>query len=81
MRLGNNFEDVLGVRRSGFLSLCTRLRRAGVEEPLLTGSGSAVFGIVPAGLPGRRVLERFTGNEAIYLIRSRGTGLTHTTLL
>ncbi|MEK7330655.1 MAG: hypothetical protein AAB113_07620, partial [Candidatus Eisenbacteria bacterium] len=81
MRLGTTFEEVLGERRSEFLSLCARLRRAGVEEPHLTGSGSAVFGIVPAGLPGRRVVERFTGDEAIYLIRSRGTGLTHTTLL
>ena len=80
LRLGNSFEEVLGERRSEFLSLCARLRRAGVEGPHLTGSGSAVFGIVPAGLPGERVVERFTGDEAIYLIRSRGTGLVHTTL-
>jgi 4-diphosphocytidyl-2-C-methyl-D-erythritol kinase len=81
IRLGNTFEDVLGERRSEFLSLCARLRRAGVEGPHLTGSGSAVFGIVPAGVPVERVVERFSGDEAIYLIRSRGTGLTHTTLL
>lgn len=79
-RLGNTFEEVLGERRSEFLSLCARLRHAGAEGPQLTGSGSAVFGLVPAGLPGRRVVERFTGDEAIFLIRSRGTGLTHTTL-
>jgi len=72
---------VLGEQRSKFLSLCARLRRAGVAEPHLTGSGSAVFGIVPVGLPRRRIVERFIGNEAIYLIRSRGTGLTPTTLL
>lgn len=81
LRLGNTFEQVLDERRSEFLSLCARLRRAGVEEPHLTGSGSAVFGIVPAGLPGGRVVTRFTGSEALYLIRSRGTGLTKTTLL
>jgi 4-diphosphocytidyl-2-C-methyl-D-erythritol kinase len=81
VHLGNAFEEVLGERRSEFLSLCVRLRRAGVEEPHLTGSGSGVFGIVPAGLPARRVVERFTGNESMFLIRSRGTGLTHTTLL
>jgi 4-diphosphocytidyl-2-C-methyl-D-erythritol kinase len=81
IRLGNTFEQVLGEQRSEFLSLCARLRRAGVEGPHLTGSGSAVFGIVPAGVPVERVVERFTGDEAIYLIRSRGTGLTHTTLL
>jgi 4-diphosphocytidyl-2-C-methyl-D-erythritol kinase len=81
LRLGNSFEGVLGEQRSKFLSLCARLRRAGVAEPHLTGSGSAVFGIVPVGLPRRRIVERFIGNEAIYLIRSRGTGLTPTTLL
>jgi 4-diphosphocytidyl-2-C-methyl-D-erythritol kinase len=80
MRLGNTFEQVLGERRSGFHSLCERLRRAGVEEPHLTGSGSAVFGIIPAGLPTRRVVARFDGDEAVYLIRSRATSLTHTTL-
>jgi 4-diphosphocytidyl-2-C-methyl-D-erythritol kinase len=76
LRLGNAFEDVLGERRSDFLSLCARLRRAGADEPHLTGSGSAVFGIIPAGVPGQRVVERFSGNELIYLIRSRGKGLT-----
>ena len=81
MLLGTSFEEVLGERRLEFLSLCARLRRAGAEEPHLTGSGSGVFGIVPAGVPGKRVVERFIGNESIFLIRSRGTGLTHTTLL
>jgi 4-diphosphocytidyl-2-C-methyl-D-erythritol kinase len=78
--LGNTFEMVLGERRSGFLSLQARLRQAGIEEPHLTGSGSAVFGIIPTGLPAARVVDRFVGDEAVYLIRSRGTGLTHTTL-
>jgi 4-diphosphocytidyl-2C-methyl-D-erythritol kinase len=80
LRLGNTFEMVLGERRSGLLSLQARLRQAGVEEPHLTGSGSAVFGIVPTGLPAARVVDRFAGDEAVYLIRSRGTGLTYTTL-
>jgi len=77
LRLGNAFEKVLGERRSGFLSLCARLRHAGAEEPHLTGSGSAVFGILPARLTALRFVDRFAGDEAIYLIRSRGTGLTH----
>ena len=81
LRLGNTFEEVLGGRRSEFLSLCARLRRAGVEGPHLTGSGSAVFGIIPAGLPGMRIVERFAGHEAVYLIRSRQTGLTRSRLL
>ena len=80
LRLGNVFETVLGERRSGFLSLRARLRRAGVKEPHLTGSGSAVFGIIPARFPGERIVDRFSGDETIYLIRSRGTGLTHSTL-
>ncbi len=76
-RLGNAFEKVLGEQRSGFLSLCARLRHAGAEEPHLTGSGSAVFGIFPATLQASRFVNRFVGDETIYLIRSRGTGLTH----
>jgi len=80
LRFGNTFEMVLGERRSGFLSLCARLRRAGAEEPHLTGSGSAVFGMVPARLTAGRIVDRFVGDESIYLIRSRGTGLTHHTL-
>lgn len=80
LRLGNTFERVLGGQRSGFLSLCGRLRHAGVEEPHLTGSGSAVFGILPAKLAASRLVDRFAGDEAIYLIRSRGTGLTHHTM-
>jgi len=80
VRLGNAFEQVLGKRRSGFLSLCARLRSAGVEEPHLTGSGSAVFGILPAGVPAQRAIRRFVGDEVVYLIRSRGAGLTHHTL-
>jgi 4-diphosphocytidyl-2-C-methyl-D-erythritol kinase len=80
LRLGNAFEKVLGEQRSGFLSLCARLRHAGVEEPHLTGSGSAVFGILPTRLTALRFVDRFVGGEAIYLIRSRGTGLTHHTM-
>lgn len=80
LRLGNAFELVLGERRSGFRSLCARLRRAGADEPHLTGSGSAVFGMLPAGLPVARFIDRFAGDEAVYLIRSRGTGLVHRTL-
>lgn len=80
LRIGNAFEEALGGRRSGFLALCARLRRAGVEAPHLTGSGSAVFGVLPTGVPARRVIDRFDGDEVLYLIRSRGTGLNQHTL-
>lgn len=76
-RLGNAFEKILGEQRSGFLSLCARLRHAGLEEPHLTGSGSAVFAVFPATLRASRFVERFVGDETIYLVRSRGRGLTH----
>jgi 4-diphosphocytidyl-2-C-methyl-D-erythritol kinase len=79
-RRGNTFEEVLQNRRSEFLSLRSRLARAGAEEPHLTGSGSAVYGFIPAGLPGKRLVERFVGNERLFLVRSRSTGLTLTTL-
>jgi len=80
VRLGNAFEMVLGEQRSGFLSLCARLRDAGVEEPHLTGSGSGVFGMIPTRLAAERIVDRFVGDEAVNVIRSRGTGLTHHTL-
>ena len=79
-RLGNTFEKVLGRKGPQFRSLCARLRRAGAEEPHLTGSGSGVFAVVPAGLTAGRIVDRFVGDEAIYLIRSRAKGLTHYTL-
>jgi 4-diphosphocytidyl-2-C-methyl-D-erythritol kinase len=74
-RLGNTFEEVPGTYRPGFLSLCARLREAGVEAPHMTGSGSAVFGIIPIGVAGNRILERLTGTETLFLVRSRGAGL------
>jgi 4-diphosphocytidyl-2-C-methyl-D-erythritol kinase len=45
-RLGNTFEEALGTRRREFLDLCVRLRRAGIEQPRLTGSGEAVLEIL-----------------------------------
>jgi 4-diphosphocytidyl-2C-methyl-D-erythritol kinase len=75
LRLGNAFEDVLGERRADFASLRARLRAAGAGPVRMTGSGSAVFGVLPPRTAGRDVLGRFTGDETLYLVRSRGTGL------
>jgi 4-diphosphocytidyl-2-C-methyl-D-erythritol kinase len=69
-RLGNTFEHALGRREAAFLDLCARLRTAGLHEPRLTGSGSAVFGLLEPGVPARRVLERITGREALFVVRS-----------
>ena len=75
MSLGNTFEEVLGTRRSDFVSLVARMREAGATEVRMTGSGSAVFGILPIGMTGKQFLERLTGSESVYLVHSRGTGL------
>jgi 4-diphosphocytidyl-2C-methyl-D-erythritol kinase len=68
--LGNTFEFALGRRRKEFVSLCARLEDAGVLNPRLTGSGSAVFGVLSAGIPVRSILSRFEGTESIFVVRS-----------
>lgn len=75
MRLGNDFEVVLGQRRHDFDVLRARMVRAGLLEPRLTGSGSGIFGIVPEGAPVREIAGRFPGREPIWLVRSVGKGL------
>lgn len=74
-RRGNRFEALLGPQRHDLDSLRARLRAAGLLEPRLTGSGSAVFGIVPGGVSIREVVARFTGGEPLYAVRSVGKGL------
>ena len=75
MRRGNGFERLLGSRRHGFSTLCARLRTAGLQQPRLTGSGSAVFAIVPRGASVQEITGRFSGNELLYEVRSSGRGL------
>jgi len=75
MRLGNSFERVLGNRRRDFVSLCERLRRAGIAEPRLTGSGSAVFGILAPETSATSVVGRFSGSERLFLVRSTRDGV------
>lgn len=74
-RRGNHFEALLGHRRRDFESLCARLRTAGLLEPRLTGSGSAVFAIMPRGASVREIVGRFRGNEPLYVVRSVAKGL------
>jgi len=76
MRLGNDFENVLGRRGQDFDVLRAGLRRAGLLEPHLTGSGSGVFGIVPKGASVRAIAGRFPGREPLYGVRSVGKGLS-----
>ena len=73
--LGNDFESALGRRKVEFASLCSRLERAGVPRVRMTGSGSAVFGIIPPRTSIAAVLSRFTGKEALYEVHSTQRGL------
>ena len=75
IRRGNRFEAVLGRRRRDLESLCARLRTAGLLEPHLTGSGSAVFAIVPRGASVREIVGRFLGDEPLFAVRSVSRGL------
>jgi len=75
IRRGNRFEQLLGQHRHDFDALCARLRAAGLLEPRLTGSGSAVFAIVPRGASVREIVGRFSGGEPLYEVRSAGRGL------
>ena len=73
-RLGNTFELALGNRKGHLASLRERMSAAGLQEPLMTGSGSAVFGILPAGRSAKIVLSRFVGDERLHLVRSASPG-------
>jgi 4-diphosphocytidyl-2-C-methyl-D-erythritol kinase len=75
LRLGNTFEEALGDRRSDLFSLRARIREAGATEARMTGSGSAVFGVLGPGVSDVDVAGRFTGSETLYLVRSARTGL------
>ena len=75
LRLGNSFENVLGSRQGDFDSLCERLRTAGASQVRMTGSGSAVFGILRPSSPAEVVIGRFAGSEPLYLARSARAGL------
>ena len=75
IRRGNRFEELLGRRRQDFVALCARLRATGMLGPRLTGSGSAVFAMLPRGARVREFASRFAGDEPLYEVRSTGRGL------
>jgi 4-diphosphocytidyl-2-C-methyl-D-erythritol kinase len=70
LRLGNTFESVLGRKEAYFVSLRSRLEHAGARHCHLTGSGSAVFGVLASRASIARVLAAFAGNEALFVARS-----------
>ena len=73
--LGNSFESVLGHREKDFLMLRQRLERAGLSQIRLTGSGSGVFAVIPPRAPVAGLLARFSGEEALFEVRSTQRGL------
>jgi len=75
LRLGNTFEEVLGGRRRDFELLCTRLRDAGAIAVRMTGSGSAVFGLLGPETSCGDFAGRFAGNEPLFAARSVRAGL------
>lgn len=75
LRLGNVFEDVLGEKRVEFLSLRDRMLKAGATSVSLSGSGSAVFGVIPPGVPSHVVAGRFKGIEPHGVVRSERAGM------
>ncbi len=75
LRMGNTFEDVLGRRRAEFDSLRSRFESAGASAVRMTGSGSAVFAVVPHGSPIRLVAGRFKGDETLFAVRSVASGM------
>ncbi|MGH7742080.1 MAG: hypothetical protein ACRENS_08665, partial [Candidatus Eiseniibacteriota bacterium] len=77
--LGNTFEFALGARTADFVSLRARLRAAGLRHPTMTGSGSAVFGILAPGFPAARFARRFKGAERWLVVRSMQSGLRRRT--
>ena len=80
LRLGNTFEAALGTRSLSFDGLCARLSEAGAVQPHLTGSGSAVFGLLEPRTSAAELLERFRGSEGLYVVRSARKGLKTRTL-
>ena len=75
MRLGNTFESVLGERHREFAALRGHLENVGATCVRLTGSGSAVVGLLPEGRAGAAAVRRFRGMEALYFVRSTGRGV------
>ncbi|NOT35222.1 MAG: hypothetical protein HOP12_13835 [Candidatus Eisenbacteria bacterium] len=75
LRFGNSFERVLGDRGRDFVSLCGRLEASGARHPRMTGSGSAVFAVLPPDVAARHVLAHFVGPERLFFVRSVPGGM------
>lgn len=63
----NDFEAVVFRAHPPLASLKRRLRRAGAEQALLSGSGAALFGLFAGRREAERARDRFSG-ERVFLI-------------
>jgi 4-diphosphocytidyl-2-C-methyl-D-erythritol kinase len=75
LRLGNDFESALGARTRSCAHLRSRLLETGLMQPRLTGSGSAVFGLLEPHASARGIVGRFRGSELLYVVRATRRGL------
>lgn len=75
LRLGNTFELALGYRRTEFDSLVERLRSTGLRNPRMTGSGSAVFGILRRGQSVKSIINSLEGDERLHVVDSAGSSM------
>ena len=74
-RLFNDLERVVRPRVGAVPEALRDLRRAGVRHVRMSGSGSAVFGLVPAALSPGVVAERLKRTHArVYVARSVAAG-------
>jgi 4-diphosphocytidyl-2-C-methyl-D-erythritol kinase len=63
----NDFESVVFEQDKRFALLKNRLKRAGASPALMTGSGSALFGLFPTGAAARSALAGLADGQARYI--------------
>ena len=74
-RLVNDLEHVVRPRVGPVERAFGDLRRAGLRQPRMSGSGSAVFGLVPANRPARAIAARLQEAYArVYVVRPARSG-------
>lgn len=64
----NDFEPVVFQIHPALAAVVRKLRRLGAKPAMMTGSGSAVFGVFESGLAARRAAEAF-GASVTYPVR------------
>jgi 4-diphosphocytidyl-2-C-methyl-D-erythritol kinase len=64
LRLKNDFEDAVFKTHPELASVARKLRQQGAKPALMTGSGSALFGIFPSGAVARAAAASFAPGQA-----------------